>query len=70
MPINWSSIPLMALGLLAGLTFLSSLIGHTLAARNAFFGAIIAAIIFAAIYVGWNFYLQPQGFVGGVRFPG
>jgi hypothetical protein len=66
MPINWSAIPLMAVGLLAALTFLSSLIGHTLT-RNAFVGAVIATIIFVAVYIFWNHY--PHGLVPGVRFP-
>jgi hypothetical protein len=66
MPINWSAIPLTAVGLLAALTFLASLIGHTLT-RNAFVGAIIATIVFVAVYVFWNHY--PHGLVPGVRFP-
>ena len=66
MPINWSAIPLMAVGLLAALTFLSSLIGHTLT-RNAFLGAIITTIIFVAVYIFWNHY--PHGLVPHVRFP-
>lgn len=66
MPINWSAIPLMAVGLLAALTFLASLIGHTLT-RNAFLGAIIATVIFVAVYIFWNHY--PHGLVPGVRFP-
>ena len=66
MPINWSAIPLMAVGLLAALTFLASLIGHTLA-RNPLIGAIIATIIFVAVYIFWNHY--PHGLVPGVRFP-
>ena len=56
----------MAVGLLAALTFLSSLIGHTLT-RNAFVGAIITTIIFVAVYIFWNHY--PHGLVPGVRFP-
>jgi hypothetical protein len=66
MPIDWSAIPLMAVGLLAALTFLASLIGHTLT-KNAFVGAIIATIVFVAVYVFWNHY--PHGLVPGVRFP-
>ena len=66
MPINWADIPWPALGLLAGLTFVASLIGHSLS-RNAFVGAIIAVIIFVAVYVFWDFY--PHGLVQGVRFP-
>ena len=67
MPINWSAIPLTALGLLAGLTFIASLIGHSLV-RNAFVGAILTVIIFVVIYVGWNYY--PHGLAPGIRFPG
>jgi amino acid permease len=66
MPIDWSAIPLMAVGLLAALTFVSSLIGHTLT-RNAFLGAIITTIIFVAVYVFWDYY--PHNLVEGVRFP-
>ena len=54
------------IGLLAGLTFVASLIGHSLT-RNAFVGAIIAVIIFVAIYIGWDYY--PHNMLGGVRFP-
>jgi amino acid permease len=66
MPINWADIPWPVLGLLAALTFVASLIGHSLS-RNAFVGAIIAVIIFVAVYVFWDFY--PHGLVQGVRFP-
>jgi hypothetical protein len=66
MPINWADIPWMAVGLLAALAFVSSLIGHLLT-RNAFVGAIIAVIIFVAVYVFWDFY--PHGLVTDLRFP-
>jgi hypothetical protein len=68
MLIDWTAIPAVPLGLLAGLTFLSSLIGNSLI-KNAFVGAIFSAIIFAAIYIGWNFYLVPKGLVGSISFP-
>jgi hypothetical protein len=67
MPFNVADLPWQAIGLLAGLTFVSSLIGHSLT-RNAFVGAIIAVIIFLAIYIGWNHY--PHGLLPGIRFPG
>lgn len=53
------------IGLLAGLTFVASLIGHSLT-RNAFVGAIIAVVIFLAIYIGWDYY--PHG-IGSIGFP-
>jgi amino acid permease len=64
--IDFANLPWLAIGLLAALCFVSSLIGHSLT-RNAFVGAIIATIIFVAIYVGWDYY--PHGLVEGVRFP-
>ncbi len=66
-PINWAAIPLQAIGLLAGLAFISSLIGHSII-RNPFFGAIVTVIVFVLIYVGWNYY--PHGLAPGLRFPG
>jgi hypothetical protein len=58
---EWLSLPSQAwqaLGLLAGLTFVASLIGHSLT-RNAFVGAIIAVIVFLAIYIAWDYYPHP-----------
>jgi hypothetical protein len=66
MPINLAAIPVNALALLAGLAFVSSLIGHSLT-RNAFVGAILTVIIFVAVYVFWNHY--PHGLLPAVRFP-
>jgi hypothetical protein len=66
MRIDLATIPIQALALLAGLAFVSSLIGHSLT-RNAFVGAIIAVIIFVAVYVFWNHY--DHGLMPGVRFP-
>jgi hypothetical protein len=64
--IDFGSLPWQAIGLLSALAFISSLIGHSLT-RNAFVGAIIATIIFAAIYIAWDFY--PHGYLPGIRFP-
>jgi amino acid permease len=66
MPINFADLPLQAIGLLAGLVFVASLIGHSLT-KNAFVGAIIAVIIFVAVYIIWDFY--PHGYLPALRFP-
>jgi hypothetical protein len=66
MPINLADLPMQAIGLLAGLTFVASVIGHSLT-KNAFVGAIITVIIFVAVYVAWDYY--PHGYVEGLRFP-
>jgi hypothetical protein len=66
MPVNWVDIPWTAVGLLAGLAFISSLIGNSLAPSK-ILGAIIATIIFVAVYVAWDYY--PHNMLEGVRFP-
>lgn len=66
MPINMADLPWQALGLLAGLTFVASLIGHSLT-RNAFAGAIITLVIFVAVYIGWNHY--DHQLLPDIRFP-
>jgi len=66
MPINVADLPWQAIGLLAGLTFVASLIGHSLT-RNAFVGAIITVIIFVAVYIGWDYY--DHRLLEGIRFP-
>jgi hypothetical protein len=66
MAINLAALPLQSLGLLAGLVFLTSLIGHSLSGSSKFLGAIFTVIIFAAAYVFWNYY--DHGLVTGIRF--
>jgi hypothetical protein len=63
---DWTIIPWPTVGLLAALAFVSSFIGHSLT-RNALVGAIIAVVIFVAVYVFWDFY--PHNLMPGVRFP-
>jgi hypothetical protein len=65
--IDFGSLPWQAIGLLAGLAFLSSLIGHSLAPGRALLGAIIATIVFLAVYIAWDYY--PHSYLEGVRFP-
>ena len=58
MPINWADIPWPAVGLLAALAFVSSLIGNSLV-KNAIVGSILCVIVFVAILVFWNYYPTP-----------
>jgi hypothetical protein len=69
MPINWADIPWPAVGLLAGLAFISSLIGNSLV-KNAIVGSILSVIVFVAVLVFWNYYPTPlQQMVPSVKFP-
>jgi hypothetical protein len=62
---NLAALPLQALGLLAAVVFVASLIGHSLV-RNPLIGAILTVILFVAAYVFWNYY--DHSLLPGVRF--
>lgn len=49
--VSWEYVGLMTL-----LAFITALLGSLIAFRNRFFGAIIAAILFAVGFVAWNYY--------------
>ena len=49
--VSWDYVGLMTL-----LAFVTALLGSLIAFRNRFFGAIIAAILFAVGFVVWNYY--------------
>jgi hypothetical protein len=53
--VNWVYVVLMAL-----FAFVAALLGGLISFRNRLGGALIAAILFAAMYVGWNYYPHPQ----------
>jgi hypothetical protein len=66
---NLADIPWPAVGLLAALAFVSSLIGNSLV-KNAIVGSILCVIVFVAILVFWNYYPTPlQGMVPSIKFP-
>jgi hypothetical protein len=66
MPINFSDVLWVPLGLLAALVFVASLIGNSIV-RNAFVGSIVTVIIFVAVYIFWDYY--PHNLLPDVRFP-
>ena len=60
MPIDLSTVNWTYVALMAGFAFIASLIGGVLSFRNRIGGALLAAILFAAMYVVWNYYPHPQ----------
>jgi hypothetical protein len=60
MPIDLSAVNWTYVALMAGFAFVSALLGGLISFRNRLGGAIIAAILFAAMYVAWNYYPHPQ----------
>jgi hypothetical protein len=61
MPIDLSSVNWLFVALMAVLAFVAALLGSLIAFRNRFAGAVIAAILFAAGFVAWNYYPHSFG---------
>jgi hypothetical protein len=53
--VNWLYVAIMAL-----FAFVAALLGGLISFRTRVGGALIAAILFAAMYVAWNYYPHPQ----------
>jgi len=66
MPIDWAAVNWLNVGILSAMAFVASLIASVVA-WNRFGGAILAAVLFAVIYVFWTYY--PHG-LGPVVKPG
>ena len=60
MPIDLSTVNWTYVALMGGFAFVASLIGGILSFRNRIGGALLTAILFAAMYVMWNYYPHPQ----------
>ena len=60
MAIDLSTVNWIFVALMAGFVFVAALLGSLISFRNRVGGALIAAILFAAMYVGWNYYPHPQ----------
>ena len=60
MPIDISTVNWEFVGLMAVFAFIASLLGTLISLSNRFVGAIIAGILFAVIFVAWNYYPHPK----------
>ncbi len=56
MPIDLSTVNWLDVALMALLAFVSALLGSLIAFQSRFAGAVVAAILFAAGFVVWNYY--------------
>lgn len=55
-PIDWASVNWIYVGVLAVFAFLASLIGNLLSLGHRGFAAVLSALLFAAMFVGWTYY--------------
>lgn len=60
MPIDLSAVNWLYVVLMAVFAFVASLLGSLVSFGSRVTGAVIAAVVFAAIYVAWNYYPHPQ----------
>jgi hypothetical protein len=60
MPIDLSTVNWLYVTMMAGMVFFAALIGGVISFRNRVGGAFLAAILFAAMYVIWNYYPHPN----------
>ena len=60
MPIDLSTVNWLYVALMAVFAFVAALLGGFISFRNRVGAALIAAILFAAMYVAWNYYPHPQ----------
>lgn len=58
-PIDWASVNWVYVGVLAVFAFLASIIGNVVSLGHRGFAAVLAALLFAAMFVGWTYY--PHG---------
>lgn len=61
MNIDLAAVDWVFVGLMTALAFITALLGSYIAFRNRFWGAIIAAILFAIGFVAWNYYPHAFG---------
>jgi hypothetical protein len=58
-PIDWATVNWVYVAVLAVFVFIAALIGNLLAFNHRGFGALLSAVLFAAIFVFWSYY--PHG---------
>ncbi|MGB3743927.1 MAG: hypothetical protein WBD11_05255 [Xanthobacteraceae bacterium] len=72
MAIDFSSVNWLYVAIMAVFAFVAALLGGLISFRNRVGGALLAAILFAAMYVAWNYYPHPQiqlPIVGAYSYP-
>ena len=58
-PIDWAAIDWIYVGVLAVFAYLSALIGQVVSLRHRGLASLVAALIFAVLFVAWTYY--PHG---------
>jgi len=59
MPIDWSAVNWVYVGVLAVFAFFATVVGNLLSFNHRGVAAFLAALVFAALFVAWSYY--PHG---------
>lgn len=59
MPIDLAQVNWLLVGMYSVFVFFASLIGNSLTFHNRPVGALLTAVLFAAMFIGWHYY--PHG---------
>lgn len=59
MPIDWSTVNWVYVGVLAVFAFFATVVGNLLSFNHRGVAAFLAALVFAALFVAWSYY--PHG---------
>jgi glycerol-3-phosphate acyltransferase PlsY len=60
MPIDWSAVNWLYVAIMGAFVFVAAFIGNIISLGSRIGGALLTAILFAAMYVAWNYYPHPQ----------
>jgi hypothetical protein len=60
MPIDLSAVNWLYVVIMGVFAFVAALIGSVISFGSRIGGALLSAILFAAMYVAWNYYPHPQ----------
>jgi len=55
-PIDWASVNWVYVGVLAVFVFFATIVGNLFSFNHRGWGAVLSALIFAAIFVFWSYY--------------
>jgi hypothetical protein len=60
MPIDLSAVNWLYVAIMGVFVFIAALIGNVISFGSRIGSALLTAILFAALYVAWNYYPHPQ----------
>jgi hypothetical protein len=60
MSIDWSAVNWLYVAIMGVFVFVAAIVGNVISFGSRIGGALLTAILFACMYVAWNYYPHPQ----------